>query len=201
MRKKDTWAGELEAIALARTVDCTIYIMRPDQPTVQCGKGSRSILVKLEDGHFEPLRSKRGSNGSNARREHAKQIHKSLRWSTTVATHFRAGGGSSYAPSISNAGSYAPSTARTDRAPPSTVAPTLGKQSVKSHSARASQAFGLAPFLAPPISMTSRKQRATAAKQLAADILAQAAATDSRSNGASLAKGRGKTAVAAQRRH
>ena len=27
MRKKDIWASELEAVALARTVDCTIYIV------------------------------------------------------------------------------------------------------------------------------------------------------------------------------
>jgi len=133
MRKADTWAGELEAMALSRVIDCTIYIVRPGQPTVQCGQGKWSIWVKLDGKHFEPLRTNGEASGSTARREHAKCIHEALRWLSPShfdkVTRFRAGGGSSvsYAPTLAKSASYAPTLAARSRS--ASYAPTLNAQS------------------------------------------------------------------------
>ena len=49
------FGGELEILALARTLDLTFCIVRPGQPTVHIGKGKAVLWLLLQNRHYEPL--------------------------------------------------------------------------------------------------------------------------------------------------
>ena len=75
-RKTGEYGGELEILALARTLDLTFYIVRPGQPTVHIGRGKASLWLLLQNRHYEPLSTSADKAAVACRRAHAESIEK-----------------------------------------------------------------------------------------------------------------------------
>ena len=85
IRLAGEFGGELEILALARTLDLTFCIVRPGQPTVQIGKGKAALWLLHQNRHHEPLSSSADTAAVACRRAHAKPIEKGYKWISVEA--------------------------------------------------------------------------------------------------------------------
>ena len=76
IRRVGDYGGELEILALSRTLDLTFYIVRPGQPTIQVGQGKAGLWLLLHNQHYEPLSTSCDKAAVACQRAHAKSIDK-----------------------------------------------------------------------------------------------------------------------------
>ena len=79
------YGGELEILALSRTLDLTFYIVRPGQPTIQVGRGKAGLWLLLRNRHYEPLSTSSDKAAVACRRAHAKSVDKGHKWISVEA--------------------------------------------------------------------------------------------------------------------
>ena len=113
IRRAGECGGEIEILALSRTLDLTFYIVRPGQPTIQVGRSKAGLWLLLHNRHHEPLSTSSDKAAVACQRAHAKSVDKGYKWVSveamrsagTVSGKKMRGGGKSQASCASDSSS------------------------------------------------------------------------------------------------